>query len=233
MWYREALNNASCPNWGGPTAIGEMSFDEHHLRLENTRWREEIDRISAVAARYVDKLVRNYPVISPPMPPRLVDLSVENFRGKPGIGVEIYEAGDLLRSIGMNNFDGIESVLNEDEYTRIFPHGVGPKPWSTMFSDIVSRVLTLEVLSTGVARNYNGALQVMTAEFQLPTPLVPTRESYYVRYYKQHSDGTWVVVDVSLDNICPSPTPRCRRRPFGCLIQEMPNGYSKVHGLKM
>lgn len=41
MWYREALNNAFFPNWGGPTAIGEMSFDEHHLRLENTRWREE------------------------------------------------------------------------------------------------------------------------------------------------------------------------------------------------
>ncbi|KAF9671395.1 hypothetical protein SADUNF_Sadunf12G0043000 [Salix dunnii] len=61
----------------------------------------EIDRISAVAARYVGKPVRNYPVISPPMPPRPVDLSVENFRGKPGIGVDIYEAGDLLRSIGV------------------------------------------------------------------------------------------------------------------------------------
>ncbi|KAJ6368507.1 hypothetical protein OIU78_000985 [Salix suchowensis] len=98
----------------------------------------------------------------------------------------------------MNNFDGIESVLNEDEYTRIFPHGVGPKPvgfkreWSTMFSDIVSRVLTLEVLSTGVARSYNGALQVMTAEFQLPTPLVPSRESYYVRNARWIFEGLWV-----------------------------------------
>ena len=43
MWYKEALNNASFPNWGGPTAIGEMSFDEHHLRLENTRFREEVE----------------------------------------------------------------------------------------------------------------------------------------------------------------------------------------------
>ena len=68
----------------------------------------------------------------------------------------------------------------------------------------------------------------MTAEFQVPSPLVPTRESYYVRYCKQHAEGTWAVVDVSLDNIRPSPTVRCRRRPSGCLIQEMPNGYSKV-----
>lgn len=68
----------------------------------------------------------------------------------------------------------------------------------------------------------------MTAEFQVPSPLVPTRESYYVRYCKQHAEGTWAVVDVSLDNLRPSPTVRCRRRPSGCLIQEMPNGYSKV-----
>ncbi|XP_034906277.1 homeobox-leucine zipper protein HDG2 isoform X2 [Populus alba] len=290
MRYRDALSNASCPNCGGPTAIGEMSFDEHHLRLENTRLREEIDRISAIAARYVGKPVVNYPVLSPPMPPRPVDLGVGSFGGQPGLGGDIYEAGDLLRSISapteadkpmiielavaameelirmaqmdeplwMNSLDGIDAVLNEDEYIRIFPHGIGPKPtgfkceasresavvimnhinlveylmdvnqWSTLFSGIVSRALTLEVLSTGVAGNYNGALQVMTAEFQLPTPLVPTRESYYVRYCKQHADGTWAVVDVSLDSIRPGPAARCRRRPSGCLIQEMPNGYSKV-----
>jgi hypothetical protein len=68
----------------------------------------------------------------------------------------------------------------------------------------------------------------MTAELQVPSPLVPTRESYFVRYCKQHADGTWAVVDVSLDNLRPSPSARCRRRPSGCLIQEMPNGYSKV-----
>jgi len=68
----------------------------------------------------------------------------------------------------------------------------------------------------------------MTAEFQVPSPLVPTRESYFVRYCKQHGDGTWAVVDVSLDNLRPSPSVRCRRRPSGCLIHEMPNGYSKV-----
>lgn len=42
MRYKEALSNASCPNCGGPTALGEMSFDEHHLRVENARLREEV-----------------------------------------------------------------------------------------------------------------------------------------------------------------------------------------------
>ncbi|XP_041005887.1 homeobox-leucine zipper protein HDG2 isoform X4 [Juglans microcarpa x Juglans regia] len=290
MRYRDALSNSSCPNCGGPTAIGEMSFDEHHLRLENARLREEIDRISAIAAKYVGKPVGNYPLLSPPVPPpRPLELGVGNFGGQPGIGGEMYGAGDLLRSISalteadkpmiielavaameelvkmaqmgeplwMTNLDGT-STLHEDEYIRTFPRGIGPRPtgfkceasretavvimnhinlvellmdvdqWSTVFSGIVSRAMTLEVLSTGVAGNYNGALQVMTAEFQVPSPLVPTRESYYVRYCKQLSDGTWAVVDVSLDSLRPSPAVRCRRRPSGCLIQEMPNGYSKV-----
>jgi hypothetical protein len=68
----------------------------------------------------------------------------------------------------------------------------------------------------------------MSVEFQVPSPLVPTRDSYFVRYCKQNADGTWAVVDVSLDT---SSVLKCRRRPSGCLIQEMPNGYSKVCGL--
>jgi hypothetical protein len=77
-----------------------------------------------------------------------------------------------------------------------------------------------------------GILQ-MSVEFQVPSPLVPTRESYFVRYCKQNADGSWVVVDVSLDSLRPSSVLKCRRRPSGCLIQEMPNGYSKVCGLYM
>ncbi|KAF9660797.1 hypothetical protein SADUNF_Sadunf19G0001000 [Salix dunnii] len=207
-----------------------MSFDEHHLRLENTRWREEINRISAVAARYVDKPGRNYPVISPPMPPRPVDLSVENFKGKPGIRVKIFEAGDLLRSIGVpteaekpiiielaiNSLDGIESVLNEDEYTRIFPHSVGPKPvgFKCEASGESAVVITNHINLVEYLMDVNSGLYCFLTLSQ--------------EYYKQHADETWVVVDVSLDNIRPSPTPRCRRRPSRCLIQEMPNGYSKA-----
>jgi homeobox-leucine zipper protein len=41
--YKEALSSASCPNCGGPAALGEMSFDEQHLRIENARLREEVN----------------------------------------------------------------------------------------------------------------------------------------------------------------------------------------------
>ncbi|KAJ3693621.1 hypothetical protein LUZ60_009101 [Juncus effusus] len=288
MRYKEALTNASCPNCGGPAALGEMSFDEHHLRLENARLREEIDRISGIAAKYVGKPMVSYP-FSNPIPSRS-PLGVGGFDIQQGMGNEMFGAGELLRSVSGQSemekpmiielavsameelirmaqigeplwdqeIDGSMEILNEDEYGRMFLRGIGPKPfgfkseasretaviimnhmnlveilmdanqYSTVFSNIISRALTVDVLSTGVAGNYNGALQVMSAEFQVPSPLVPTRESLFVRYCKQNGDGTWAVVDVSLDSLRPNPVSRCRRRPSGCLIQEMPNGYSKV-----
>lgn len=68
----------------------------------------------------------------------------------------------------------------------------------------------------------------MTVELHLPTALVPTRESHFVRYCKQLGYGTWGVVDVSLENLFPYPASGFRRRLSGCLIQGMPEGCSKV-----
>ncbi|GMH05335.1 hypothetical protein Nepgr_007175 [Nepenthes gracilis] len=291
MRYKEALSNATCPHCGGPAALGEMSFDEQHLRIENARLREEIDRISAIAAKYVGKPLVTYSQVSPHLPSRSLDLGVGHFGPQSVMAGDIYgSAVDLLRSVTapteadkpmiielavaameelirmaqageplwITSADHTTEILSEDEYFRTFPRGIGPTPvglkseasrdsavvimnhmnlieilmdvnqWSSIFCGIVSRAVTLEVLSTGVAGNYNGALQVITAEFQVPSPLVPTREYYLVRYCKQHGDGMWAVVDVSLDNLRTSPASRCRRRPSGCLIQELPNGYSKV-----
>ncbi|KAK8629463.1 hypothetical protein V6N13_078304 [Hibiscus sabdariffa] len=264
--YKEALSNATCPSCGGPAALGEMSFDEQHLRIENARLKEEIDRISGIAAKYVGKPLSSIPHLSSHLHSRSIDLGASNFGTQSGFVGEMDRSGDLLRSVSgpteadkpmivelavaaMEELirlaqsgeplwvpgDNSTDMLNKDEYLRTFPRGIGPKPlglrseasresavvimnhvnlveilmdvnqWSSVFCGIVSRAMTLEVLSTGVAGNYNGALQVMTAEFQVPSPLVPTRESYFVRYCKQHIDGTWAVVDVSLDNLRPNP----------------------------
>ncbi|KAJ3688720.1 hypothetical protein LUZ61_017884 [Rhynchospora tenuis] len=171
---------------------------------------------------------------------------------------ELIPMAQLNEPLWIHDFDSSTEILNEMEYLRLFPRGVGPKPpgltteasrqtavvvlnqaklieilmdvnqWCNIFSSIVSRAVTVEAHSTGVSGNYDGAFQVMSAEFQMPTPLVPTRESLFVRYCKQHQDGMWALVDVPLDDLRPSLTVRCRRRPSGCLIQGMPNGCSKV-----
>lgn len=277
MRYKEALSSASCPNCGGPAALGEMSFDEHHLRVENARLRDEIDRISAIAAKYVGKPMVPFPVLSSPLAAAPGASAYDVFAGaasvlqappddkQQGVVVELAVAAmeELLRMARLDDPLWATTVdqtlaLDEEEYARMFidPRGgLGPKQYglvseasrdatvvimtpaslveilmdvnqyAAVFSSIVSRAATLEVLSTGVAGCYDGALQVMSVEFQVPSPLVPTRESYFVRYCKRNADGAWAVVDVSLDGL---QGVKCRRRPSGCLIQEAPNGYSKV-----
>lgn len=73
----------------------------------------------------------------------------------------------------------------------------------------------------------------MNAALQVLSPLVPVREVNFLRFCKQHAEGVWAVVDVSVETIREphgggAPFPICRRLPSGCLVQDMPNGYSKV-----
>lgn len=72
----------------------------------------------------------------------------------------------------------------------------------------------------------------MDAEIQLLSPLVPVRQVRFLRFCKQHAEGLWGVVDVSVeigrDPTNPHPFISCRRLPSGCVLQDMPNGYSKV-----
>ncbi|GAV60649.1 START domain-containing protein [Cephalotus follicularis] len=99
------------------------------------------------------------------------------------------------------------------------------KQWLLAFSSIVSRATLLGVLST---KSDDFLLQVMSAEFNLPTTFVPSRECHFARYCKWLGNRTWGVVDVSLESVFPYPNVNFRRRPSGCLIEEMPNGCSKV-----
>ncbi|KAH7366502.1 hypothetical protein KP509_18G081400 [Ceratopteris richardii] len=254
---RDAVRNVSCPSCGGPATLAEMSYDEQQLRIENMRLREEIDRISAMAAKYIGRQI-------PPMPmssacpsaassdvekPLVMELAVASMEEL----YQVAEAGEPLWIMGSN---GVE-VIQHDIYLHRFPRGIGPTPaglrsetsrytglvpmnpsslvealmdmnqWAEMFPAMVSRVQTVEVLSIGIAGTYDGAIQLMFAEFHVPSPLVPTRESYFLRYSKR-VDHTWVVVDVSIDSLHGNMSLRCRRRPSGCIIEEMSSGYSKV-----
>jgi homeobox-leucine zipper protein len=155
--YKEALANVTCPSCGGPgtAVIGEMSFDEQHLSLENARLRDEIDRISSIAAKYVGKPTGNlhagsnassaaalYP------PPSLsshhlpgADMLALHHGAAAGIDkplvIELAVAAmeELVRMAQLGEplwvpavVDGVATeVLNEEEYARSFPRGVGPK----------------------------------------------------------------------------------------------------------
>ncbi|KAJ8470051.1 hypothetical protein OPV22_024394 [Ensete ventricosum] len=283
---KEALSGACCPNCGGPPHLGEMSIDEQELQAENARLQDEIGRISAIVAKHAGQQLMTFQMPSSssmvggfgaqPEPDMTLNDSSRDgevvFRPhnrrpemgrRTGLALAQVAAEELLAMSQLGEpiwtwgSDGFRETLNQEEYARAFPGGLGPKmaglrteasretavvrmdagrlvdilmdvsKWSVFFSSIVTRATTVEMFATGIGDGgYDGALQLMTAELQVPTPLVPLRESLFLRYCKRH-DGLWVVADVSME-VRLNPMARYRRRPSGCVIQELPNDYSKV-----
>lgn len=174
---------------------------------------------------------------------------------------ELMKMSQTEEPLWVKNPEAGMETLDHEEYSREFPRLIGPKPighkteatrhtdivvmksstivdtlinanrWMETFPCIISRATTVDVISNGVGGTRNGALQLMYAELQVLSPLLPTREIYFVRFSKQHADGLWGVVDVSVDSLLDNPDPsltKCRKRPSGCLLRDMPNNRSKV-----
>ncbi|KAL5975940.1 hypothetical protein ACLOJK_020269 [Asimina triloba] len=115
--------------------------------------------------------------------------------------------------------------------------------WKEMFSCLISKAATVDVIRNGEGDNRNGAVQLKTAdhhfmvfdqmfaEFQMMTPVVPTREVYFIRQCKQLSPDSWAIVDVSIDKLeenIDASLGKCQKRPSGCIIQDKLNGHCKV-----
>ncbi|GER43121.1 homeobox-leucine zipper family protein [Striga asiatica] len=87
--YKEALSNSWCVSCGGMAAIGAVTREECHLRMENARLRNEIERISTVAANYVGKPLINSRNTTPSSPVRATSLATGlSFRGSTSKGNE-------------------------------------------------------------------------------------------------------------------------------------------------
>ncbi|XP_059071621.1 homeobox-leucine zipper protein ROC7-like [Cryptomeria japonica] len=156
--------------------------------------------------------------------------------------------------------DGTIEILNTNQLYGTFPQGMGlssnmkregsrdtsivsitgaelvdlfmdVNKWKKIFSLIVTRAETLQVVSQGVGGHRNGLLQLMYAELQILSPLVPTRHISFLRFSQQPTNGMWIVVDFSLENLNYSISPSVgwyHKHPSGCVIQDMPNGCLKV-----
>ena len=65
------------------------------------------------------------------------------------------------------------------------------------------------------------------------TPLVFTREMYFIRHCKQLGAERWAIVDVSIENVEDNNIDvslvKYRKRPSGCIIKDEPNGHCKVY----
>ncbi|XP_009587298.1 homeobox-leucine zipper protein HDG11-like [Nicotiana tomentosiformis] len=298
---REALKNVICPSC--PPVTEDSYFDEQKLRIENMQLKEELDKVSSIAAKYIGRPISQLPPVQP-IHLSSLDLSMSSFVGHgpnsldldldllPGSSLTIPSlafcslnlsdmdkslmadiAGnameELIRLVQTNEplwmksaIDG-KDVLNFQNYDRIFPranshlknHNVrieasrdsgvvimnglalvdmfmDANKWQEFFPTIVSKARTLEVISSGVMGSRTSTLQLMYEELQVLSPLVPTRQLYFLRFCQQIEQSSWAIVDVSYDitqeNLYSSTSCKVHRLPSGCLIQDMPNGYSKV-----
>ncbi|GLT84529.1 hypothetical protein SLE2022_027540 [Rubroshorea leprosula] len=308
MSIRDAMRNPICANCGGPAILGDISLEEQHLRIENARLKDELDRVCALAGKFLGRPISSLVTsIAPHIPNSSLELGVggNGYGGlstvpatlplapdfgvglsnplpapvapnRPGVGLtgqdrsmflelalaamdELVKMVQIGEPLWIRSLEGGRDVLNYDEYLRTFTPCSGLKPsgfvseasretgmviinslalvetlmdsnrWAEMFPCMIARTSTTEVISSGMGGTRNGALQLMHAELQVLSPLVPVREVSFLRFCKQHAEGVWAVVDVSIRETSSSPSfMNCRRLPSGCIVQDMPNGYSKV-----
>ncbi|XP_078174089.1 homeobox-leucine zipper protein ROC6-like isoform X2 [Carex rostrata] len=312
MTMHEAMKNPICNNCGGTAMLGEVSLEEQHLRVENARLKDELDRVCALAGKFLGRPISSLASPMPPMSCSSLELGMGTSNGFLGFGSavaptlpampdfisasipnqnitdqmkhpydvegsfekrvflevalaameELIKVAQINDPIWVPNLDGGPEALNFDEYTRVFPRVNGakqaghvseasrdagvvvvnsaalvetlmePDRWKEMFPYMISRAATTDVISSGVGGTRNGTVQLMRADIQVLSPFVPVREMTFLRFCKQHAEGVWAVVDVSIDgargNSSSGEYISCRRLPSGCIVQDMPNGFSKV-----
>ncbi|VFQ72720.1 unnamed protein product [Cuscuta campestris] len=283
---KEAMNSPICNQCGGQAMLGDVHVEEHHLRIENARLRDELNRICVLANKFLGK---PFLPLTNPIGDSGLELAVgrSNFGGMtPGVdasmplgldfGLEASYDKSMLMELGftaMNellklaeageplwfrSLDGNGEALNLEEYERSFHCCIGMRGpnfiteatrttgtvmfncmaivetlmdadrWAEMFTGIVGRASTVDVISSNSSGSRNGSLQLMQAELQILSPLVPLHNVKFLRFCKHHAEGVWAIVDVSVDGSHPHEFQSCRMLPSGCIVQDLLNGYSKV-----
>ncbi|KAJ8773434.1 hypothetical protein K2173_004264 [Erythroxylum novogranatense] len=142
-------------------------------------------------------------------------------------GVENSSSGSPKRSIEASRDTGAAFV----DLPRLIQSFMDVIQWKELFPCLISKAATVYVICNGEGPNRNGAAQLMFAEMQMMTPLVSTREVYFVRYCKQLTAEQWAIVDVSIDKVednIDASLAKCRKRPSGCIIEDKSNGHCKV-----
>ncbi|KAK4375052.1 hypothetical protein RND71_005729 [Anisodus tanguticus] len=104
--------------------------------------------------------------------------------------------------------------------------------WMEMFPGIVGKTSTIDVISNEIGGSRSGTLLLIQTELQIICDLIPVREVKFLRFCQQYVEDIWAIVDVSIDTIQEGSLQcdigNCRRLPSGCIVKDMPNGYSKV-----
>lgn len=77
------MRNPICTNCGGPAILGDISLEEQHLRIENARLKDELDRVCGLASKFLGRPISSLATsIASAMPSSSLELGV----GSNGFG---------------------------------------------------------------------------------------------------------------------------------------------------
>lgn len=83
------MRNPICSSCCGPAVLGDVSLEEQHLRIENARLKDELDRVCSLIGKFLGKPIS---VLAGPVP-----VSISN--------------SSLELAVGTNAFGGLGSVV--------------------------------------------------------------------------------------------------------------------------
>ena len=80
---KEAMRNPICSGCGGAAILGEISFEENHLRIENARLKDELNRMCVLTNKFIGRPLSPLPG---PFPPAMSNFNLELAVGRNGFG---------------------------------------------------------------------------------------------------------------------------------------------------
>lgn len=101
---KDAMANPVCNQCGGPAIPGQISFEEHQLRIENARLKDELNRICSLANKFLGKPLSS---LATPIPLPSSTSGLQLAVGRNGIG-GLNSPGNALH-MGLDMGDGVAS----------------------------------------------------------------------------------------------------------------------------
>lgn len=116
---KDAVANPICNNCGGPAIPGQISFEEHQIRIENARLKDELNRTCALANKFLGRPLSSL-ATSLPLPSSVAAFELGMGRNRIG-GLNSISAS---LSMGLDLGDGIASSSPMNMMYLTKPHTV-------------------------------------------------------------------------------------------------------------
>ena len=185
MSIRDAMRNPMCSNCGGPAIIGDISLEEQHLRIENARLKDELDRVCALAGKFLGRPISSLASsLGPPMPNSSLELGVgsNGFAGLSTVATTLPLGPDFVGGIS-----GALPVLAQTRPATTGVTGIGRSLERSMFlelalasmDELVKMAQTDEPLWIG---SFEGGREILNHEEYLRTftPCIGMKPSGFV-----------------------------------------------------